>query len=195
MERRPVIFAFWHGDELAILSLHKRYKVAGMVSNSKDGELMVKVLDLLGIKCSRGSSNQGGVAGLKGLFQLSLEGRIPTIAVDGPRGPYHKAKPGIFALSALMGAEIIPAGIACSHAIVFKKSWNKAYLPLLFAKVLVVWGQPLPAVGRDEDPHQPRLSAQLEQSLAAAGRAAAGLMAAPSNRAGAAHSPKPGTDS
>jgi lysophospholipid acyltransferase (LPLAT)-like uncharacterized protein len=178
-EKRPFIVAFWHGDELAILSLHRRYKVAGMVSTSRDGEMMGKSLELLGIKCARGSSTRGGASGLKGLFRLSQEGRIPTVAVDGPKGPYHKAKPGIFALSALMGAEIAPIGVACLHAIVFRKTWNKAYLPFPFAKVQIAWGPPLPAVGRDEDPHQPRLATQLEQALDAAGRMAAGLVAAP----------------
>jgi lysophospholipid acyltransferase (LPLAT)-like uncharacterized protein len=182
--KRPVIFAFWHGDELAILSLHRRYQVAGMVSTSRDGEMMAKALDLLGIKCSRGSSTRGGVSGLKGLFRLSQEGRIPTIAVDGPKGPYHRVKPGIFALSALMGAEIIPAGLACSRAIVFRKSWNKTYIPVPFARVLVVWGPPLPVVGREEDPHQARLAAELERSLNDAGRRAAELIAAPADRTG-----------
>jgi len=175
---RPFIVAFWHGDELSILGMHRRYQVAGMVSTSRDGEMMARCLELLGIKCSRGSSSRGGASALMGMCRLSREGRIPVIAVDGPRGPYHKVKPGIFTLSALLGAEIVPAGIACSRAIVFAKTWNKAYLPYPFAKVQIVWGEPLPAVGRHEDPHLDRLSAELERSLNAARQTAAEMIGA-----------------
>jgi lysophospholipid acyltransferase (LPLAT)-like uncharacterized protein len=175
----PFIVAFWHGDELTILSLHRRYRVAGMVSTSRDGEIMARSLEFLGIKCSRGSSTRGGASALKGMCRLSREGRIPVIAVDGPRGPYHRVKPGIFALSALLGAEIIPAGLACSRAFVFAKTWNQAYLPYPFAKVQVVWGTPLPAVDRHDDPHLDRLSAELERSLETVSRTAAEMIAAP----------------
>jgi lysophospholipid acyltransferase (LPLAT)-like uncharacterized protein len=175
-EKRPVIFAFWHGDELGLLRLQRRYRIAAMVSTSKDGEMMAKALDLLGVKCSRGSSTRGGATGLVGLLRLAKQGRIPVIAVDGPRGPYHKVKPGIFALSTLLDAEIIPVGIACSRAIVFRKSWNQAYLPLPFAKIQAVWGRPRPAIGRGDDVHQDELAVQLEASLEALGRAAVELM-------------------
>ncbi len=174
----PFIVAFWHGDELSILGLHRRYQVAGMVSTSRDGEMMARSLELLDIKCARGSSTRGGASALKGMCRLSREGRIPVIAVDGPRGPYHKAKPGIFTLSALLGAEIIPAGIACSRALVFRKTWNQAYLPYPFAKIQVVWGPPIPAVGRHEDPHLDRLSAELERSLNTVRQTAAGMIGA-----------------
>jgi lysophospholipid acyltransferase (LPLAT)-like uncharacterized protein len=174
----PFIVAFWHGDELSILGMHRRYKVAGMVSTSRDGDIMARSLALLGIKSSRGSSTRGGVSALVGMCRLAREGRIPVIAVDGPRGPYHKVKPGIFTLSALLGAEIIPAGIACSRAHVFAKTWNQAYLPYPFAKVQVVWGKPLPAVGRHDDPHLDRLSAELESSLNAARQTAAEMIRA-----------------
>ena len=174
----PFIVAFWHGDELSILGLHRRYQVAGMVSTSRDGDMMARCLDLLGIRSARGSSTRGGASALMGMCRLSREGRIPVIAVDGPRGPYHKAKPGIFALSALLGAEICPVGVACSRAIVFRKSWNKAYLPLPFARIHVVWGAPLPAVNREDDPHLDQLSADLERSLETLGRAAAEQLAA-----------------
>ena len=175
--KRPVIFAFWHGDELSLLSLQRRYPIAAMVSTSRDGEMMAKALNLLGVKCSRGSSTRGGATGLVGLLRLAKQGRIPVIAVDGPKGPYHKAKPGIFTLSTLLDAEIIPIGIACSHAVVFRKSWNKAYLPWPFAKIQAVWGRPLPVVAREEDVQQDELAAQLEASLEELGRAAAQLVA------------------
>ena len=64
----PFIVAFWHVDELSILGMHRRYKVAGMVSTSRDGDIMARSLALLGIKSSRGSSTRGGVSALVGMF-------------------------------------------------------------------------------------------------------------------------------
>lgn len=172
------IVAHWHGDELTLLGMHRRYRIAAMVSTSRDGDLMARCLALLGIKTSRGSSTRGGATALMGLCRLAREGWLPVVAVDGPRGPYHQAKPGVFALSGMLGAEILPIGVACSRAIVFAKSWNKAYLPLPFSRIQVVWGQPRPAVSRQDDPHLHELSAELEKSLEAAGRAAAEQLAA-----------------
>jgi lysophospholipid acyltransferase (LPLAT)-like uncharacterized protein len=170
--KRPVVFAFWHGDELALLPFAPRYPVAAMVSTSRDGDLMTKVLNLIGVQTSRGSSTRGGISALKGILRLSREGLIPMVAVDGPRGPFHQPKPGVFELSALLRAEIYPACIACSGAFVFKKSWNKTYLPWLFARVSVFWGEPMPAVDRVADPRDPRLAEQLAARLDEAGRAA-----------------------
>lgn len=161
----PVIFAIWHGDELAILGHYRRYSVATMTSTSKDGELMYQVLKLMGIESSRGSSTRGGVGALKGLIRLAKTGRIPLIPVDGPRGPIHRVKPGIFELSRALGAKIIPAGVACSRAKVFEKSWNKSYLPLPFSTLQLVWGEPLDAIGKDQDPRDPIFQEKLEAAL------------------------------
>ncbi|MEK6555410.1 MAG: hypothetical protein AABZ31_09230, partial [Bdellovibrionota bacterium] len=73
------------------------------------------------------------------------------MAVDGPRGPYHKVKPGVFELSKLCGAYVVPVGATCSSAIHFKKSWNKAFLPLPFSKVRVYFGAPIAPLTKDQD--------------------------------------------
>ena len=62
--REPVIFAHWHGDELALVKFVKRYRVATLISTSKDGEIMQTVIRLLGALTSRGSSTRGGVGWL-----------------------------------------------------------------------------------------------------------------------------------
>lgn len=150
-EKKPVILAHWHGDELAVISLVPRYRVATMTSTSRDGELMDGVLRRLGAVTSRGSSTRGGAAALKGLIRLVGQGRPASMAVDGPKGPLHMVKPGVFELSRLAKAHIIPLGAACSRAIVFHKSWNKAQLPKPFAKVVVQFLEPWPVVEKSDD--------------------------------------------
>src|SRR2546430_3297046 len=85
--KQPLVFAMWHGNELAMIAFVKYYKVGTMTSQSKDGELMDFVLRKLGFKTSRGSSTRGAVSALKGLVRISKSGYIPMFPVDGPKGP------------------------------------------------------------------------------------------------------------
>ncbi len=161
----PVILAHWHGDELAVLHLVKDFKLATMTSNSKDGQLIDFVIKRLGGATSKGSSSKGAIAALKGLIRLVKGGRMASMAVDGPRGPIYKAKPGVFELSRLTGAIIVPVGVATSRKFVSKKSWNKAVLPKLFSRVVIVFGSPLPIVTKDQPTKSIKLAEKLEISL------------------------------
>jgi lysophospholipid acyltransferase (LPLAT)-like uncharacterized protein len=177
--KKPSVFAFWHGDELVTTSLTRFYQVATMISTSKDGELMNQVVHRLGVKTSRGSSTRSGERALIGLIRLARQGLIPVIAVDGPKGPYHQVKPGVLEVAKRIGGPIFQAGIAASRKIIFKKAWNKACLPLPFSKVIVVWGAPLEAPAENEDSRSPELAKRLERQLDAAGQQAAKLIAKP----------------
>lgn len=126
---------------------------------------MAKVLKLLGAKTSRGSSTRGAVQALKGLIRLMKEGGNCSFAVDGPKGPIYKVKPGAFEISRIVSAPIYAGGVFCDRAIHFPRSWNKTYLPKPFAKIVVVWAGPMPAVNRDSDPRNPDLALELESLL------------------------------
>jgi lysophospholipid acyltransferase (LPLAT)-like uncharacterized protein len=178
-EKKPMVFAHWHGDEIAIIHLFGIYHAAAMVSTSKDGDLMDKCARLFGAHTVRGSSTRGGVSALRGILRASREGWSPSISVDGPKGPYHKAKAGVFEISKITGGVIFPVCAATSRAKVFEKSWNKMFLPMPFARVVCVWGEPLPAVARDADAHDPDLARTLEAALTNAGQHARNLIAAP----------------
>lgn len=141
--KAPSIFAIWHGDELVMISLTKRYPVCTLTSISKDGELMNSVITKMGMKTARGSSSRKAISGLKALIRLARKGYTAVFAVDGPRGPYKKIKSGVFEMAKLTKTNIYAAGVACEKAFVFKKAWNKAYLPRPFSKVVIVWSEPL----------------------------------------------------
>ncbi len=138
----PVIFAHWHGDELVVLRIGRHYHSAAMTSTSKDGELMTRVLKIFGFGISRGSSTRGGVRALVGMVHLMKQGFNATVAVDGPKGPIYKVKPGILALAKHGASPIVPTGVGKKSALVFEKSWNKTYLPWPFSKVVVSFGRP-----------------------------------------------------
>lgn len=165
-DREPILLAHWHGDELAMIWKIKDYRLAIITSTSKDGEIMAMILKLVGAKTPRGSSTRGGSSALRGLIRfMKEEGRNSSFPVDGPKGPIYKAKPGIFEVSRLLNAPIFPAGMACDRAWKFPKSWNQTYLPKPFARVTMVWGEPLSPVSKDDDPRSPKLAETLENAL------------------------------
>ena len=144
-----------------------------MTSTSKDGQLMDFVIHRLGGATSRGSSTRGAVGALKGLIRLVREGYRASLAVDGPKGPLHQVKPGVFELSRLADAKLVATGTACSRALVFEKSWNKARLPMPFAKVVVTFSEPWRAITKSEDPKSPELAKKLKQEISKACQLAA----------------------
>ena len=115
-----------------------------------------------------GLFHQGGVGALKGLVRLMREGHCASMAVDGPKGPLHKVKPGVFELSRLAGVRIVPMGAASSNVIVFQKSWNKAYLPKPFARVHVYFSEPWAPISRDDDAKDTKLAERLAADIAQA---------------------------
>lgn len=167
-EKKPFILAHFHGDEIPLISLASRYKIATMTSTSKDGEMMTTVLHLLGAKTSRGSSTRGGISALKGLIQYCKNGSNSSMAVDGPKGPIYEVKPGVFELARLIKAPIFAGGVSCDRAWHFPRSWNKAFLPKPFAQVNIVWTPFNFTIDKTTDPRSPELANSLKNQIFAA---------------------------
>ncbi|NVM22746.1 MAG: lysophospholipid acyltransferase family protein [Desulfobacterales bacterium] len=138
-----VIFAHWHGDEIALLPRLGNLGITILVSHSKDGEIMAKAAWSLGYRITRGSSSRGAAGGLLALVKAVRDGHNAGLAVDGPRGPRGKCKPGVVRLAQKTGVPLFPIGVAASRKFVFKKTWNQAYLPLPFARQVFFFDKPM----------------------------------------------------
>jgi lysophospholipid acyltransferase (LPLAT)-like uncharacterized protein len=138
---KPFVIAHWHHDELGILHLLKKYHVACMISLSKDGALIAKVVELMGSKVSRGSSSRGAIQALKGVLRLARDGWRPSVAVDGPRGPIYKVKPGVVEIARVIKAPIFTISMCSSRSFISRKSWNKLELPLPFSRIVIRWSE------------------------------------------------------
>lgn len=142
----PFVFALFHQNLLSTIlafSTKHRESFAVMVSPSADGELVARPLAALGHFPIRGSSSRGGAKALKEIVRVIKNGRNGAITVDGPKGPAQEVKDGIFQLSRLSGAVILP--IVCypvSHY-EFSKAWDKFRLPYPFSKIICAVGEPL----------------------------------------------------
>lgn len=127
---------------------------------------MNRVLGWLGAETARGSSTRGGANAMRGLIShCRKNGNNVSFAVDGPKGPVYKVKPGVFEFSRLMNAPIYTASVGVARPWVFMRSWNKAVLPKPFSRVHVRIAEGLPVITREQDPRETALAESLEALL------------------------------
>lgn len=163
---RPHLYAHWHGDELVLVALFAFRKLGVLASVSRDGQRMQTLLRALGYRVVKGSSHRRGAAGLVGLISLvRREQRDISLAVDGPRGPRFRVKPGILTLAQQLGVPIVPGAAACAHSYVFKRAWNQCFIPLPFSRNVVVYGEPIQVEKGASDKAIEKVRQQLESSL------------------------------
>jgi lysophospholipid acyltransferase (LPLAT)-like uncharacterized protein len=166
LQKKISLMAHWHGDELPLLRWIGFYNVATLVSTSKDGDLMNFVAQREGAMTSRGSSTRSSVGGTLALLRIMKKfNRSCSMAVDGPKGPIYKAKPGVFEISRALDAPIFAGGAACDRAWHFTKAWNQAVLPKPFSKVVIFWEDTLPPVQKSQDPKEQKNLELLEQKI------------------------------
>lgn len=143
---RPVMLAIWHSELFALTGYGWRVldgRLATVVSDSRDGELIAQVLERINYGTARGSSTRGGLRALMALKKHMEAGRIGVITVDGPRGPRHKVKDGAVYLAQKTGAVLFPVRSRPAGMHVFERSWDKFELPLPFTRCPVFFGEPL----------------------------------------------------
>lgn len=138
--RTPYVLVAWHRGLLVAAAVHRDRGLWVPLSLSRDGELAELALRRLGFARSpRGSSSQGGSALLREMIRRVRAGESGGVLPDGPRGPAFDAKPGVVALAAATGVQLVPVGVAARPALRLG-SWDRALLPLPFARVRVVYG-------------------------------------------------------
>ena len=168
--RHALLLAHWHGDEFALAHLARGYRIATLASPSKDGRIMATLLRLQGAVVIPGSSSKRGAIGLKQLIRLAREGHVCSLAVDGPRGPIYKVKPGMLQISRLLDCPIYYPSISCDRAFHMHRSWDRGYVPKPFAHVHIEWRGPVAALGAADDPRDPLVIGRLEHLMVQAKR-------------------------
>lgn len=157
----PHIYCFWHGRQAGLFAYPRPRPMAVLSSLSRDGELQAKILGRLGLVVYRGSSSRGGAVGLKALVGAVRDGADAAFAVDGPRGPLHRVKPGAILAAQQSGAALVPITSRASRAWVFAKAWDRYSLPKPFARVEIARAAAIPVDGVAVE----AVAAELEQTL------------------------------
>jgi lysophospholipid acyltransferase (LPLAT)-like uncharacterized protein len=135
------IYLLWH--EMMLFPTYKssRMGIAVLISYHRDGELIARILKMMGVEAVRGSTQRRGMAALRGMMR---RGKISHLAItpDGPRGPRRVMQPGAIYLASRTGMPLVPAGFAyakCKRA----GSWDRLALPWPGTRGLGIIGKPI----------------------------------------------------
>ena len=164
-ENRPVFLALYHG-ELLPLALYGAFrpKLAAVVSRHADGEIIARVLQRLGYRLVRGSTDEGrykgGSRALREIINLVREGYNVALTVDGPKGPCCRVKEGIVYAAWVTKRPIYPVRIGVKGFTL--PTWDRFKVPLPFSRLEIRLGDPL-WVEERENLHLYR--EQLEETL------------------------------
>lgn len=146
---KPVVVAGWHEGTLATGAflldrlISRGFPLGLLVSLSRDGEILARLADRLGIKAVRGSTSRGGLAGLRRLYRtISRERMSVGLAPDGPRGPARQCKPGALLLAQIARVPVLPVASAASSSWRLG-SWDRMIVPRPFARIAVAVGPPM----------------------------------------------------
>lgn len=152
-EKKNWIISVWHENTLMGIWLIKFQNIVTMASQSRDGEVAVRVSWFLGHRHVRGSSSSGGRDALEEIADASRSGKQVVLMPDGPRGPKHQLKAGIISIAQKTGYPIIPFHYEADRQWIMKKSWDQHRFPKPFSKVFVRYGDPIyvPKVMTEEE--------------------------------------------
>jgi len=159
-----VILALWHNRVVMMPIAGRGQKVCIVNSQSRDGEIATRALARWGIRSVRGSATRGGAAGFLQLVNAYRDGYNLAIVPDGPRGPRYTAKPGVIHLARATGAPIIPVTYDATRKRQLR-SWDRLIIPLPFAQVHFIAGEPLVVPRHADDDEVERLRLDLEGRL------------------------------
>lgn len=169
---RPVLAALLHESLVVAAWLFRDLGYCVAVSQSRDGSLVASTLEALGYaEPARGSSSRGGSAAFLALLRQLELGTTVAVLVDGPRGPAGIAKPGIAALARHCATPIQPLAFSARPALRLS-SWDRSLVPLPFARVVCVFGEPIHPGDREDDGQDEGLAREVSEALATLARAA-----------------------
>jgi lysophospholipid acyltransferase (LPLAT)-like uncharacterized protein len=162
---KKFILAFWHSRILLVGYLYKGWGGAILVSSSKDGEFIARVLQRQGHETIRGSSSRGGLRALaKQIKCLKEKVRPGVIIPDGPRGPRFKVQPGIITLAKKTGYPVVPVSYSAKKIKIFK-SWDRFILPYPFTTCRLMYGDPVCVASNADKDEENRCKNRLEKEL------------------------------
>lgn len=160
----PFIVSFWHYGVIYIVHIASDLPYTAMVSSSRDGDVLARVLESKGFVTVRGSRNRKGVSAVKGLLRQLKNGRVAVVVADGSQGPAREAQPGAILLASRTGAPIIPLGWASSRYKTFR-SWDRTVLPLPFSTITVMCDEPFYIPARLDEEGVEHYRLELEKRL------------------------------
>jgi len=170
--KEAVIFAIWHNRLALSLILYRKYvrqrqasrRLAAMVSASRDGGLLARVLEWFEVQPVRGSTSRRGPQALRELTTWGERGYDLAITPDGPRGPCYQVQEGVISTAQLTGLPIVPVSYHLNWKL-RPGSWDRFQLPLPFARCEVTIGEVVRVPREASETEREVLRRELEQTL------------------------------
>lgn len=171
--RQPLLFAVWHNRLALSLAIHRRIvrggtgverRMAAIVSASRDGGMLARVLELAQVIPIRGSSSRRGGPALREFVAAARAGHDIALTPDGPRGPVYSLQSGVIAAAQLTGLPIIPVSYRLSWKKTLK-TWDRFQIPLPFTRCEIHFAAPVWVPADADESTRARLRQEVEATL------------------------------
>lgn len=170
--KTPVLFCTWHNRLAVSLTMYEHYigrhlpdrRLAALVSASKDGGLLARVLEHFHVQPVRGSTSRRGPQALLELTTWAEQGYDLAITPDGPRGPRYVVQEGVLALAQLTGLPIVPISSYITPKFCLK-SWDRFQVPCPFGRCEITIGEMLRVPREATETERAALRAELENRM------------------------------
>jgi lysophospholipid acyltransferase (LPLAT)-like uncharacterized protein len=160
----PGLCTTWHFAFPAMVYFFRNLNAVLMVSRSRDGELVTRILGHLGYQVARGSPGKGGAQALRTMLSYLARGHHAGLIADGSQGPACVAQKGILLLARHSQGPLLPVSMA-AHPCWRFGSWDRTVLPKPFSHIVIALG-PLIWVERNASSEElESVRRRLEESL------------------------------
>ena len=149
-----VLLCLWHQQffpAIVQLKLFSPFGCAVMISRNEDGQIVSNLFVKCGWKPVRGSSSRGGRSAMEAMIAHFGEGGMGAHILDGPTGPFGKAKAGAVKIAQEAGVKMVPV-VMVPERTWLVPSWDRFMLPKPFSKVEIRLLEPVEPPARDADP-------------------------------------------
>lgn len=160
----PLIAAFWHGRIAALFPWLAGRQAVIFTSVSRRGDVIAEACQRFGYECVQ-IPDHGRTHSLAIMKETLARQPVCGVAVDGPLGPYHSVKHGAVELASELGFRIVPISVDADRKWVAKRRWDRHEIPLPFARVVLVAGEPLTVPPRLDADGVVRWSERLRAAL------------------------------
>jgi len=158
------ITVLWHGRHFISYHLLSSSQTSILVSPSRDGQLVSRLLALSGYGIIYGSTHKSPVRALLSCIEYARSGSHLLFAVDGPKGPACKVQPGALFVAEKTGASIVPVSFAARGKWTFR-SWDAFIIPHPFTSACIAYGEPFTVPNPASREQMDRLCLRLEEIL------------------------------
>lgn len=138
----PLLIAFWHGAYIPLFSLMSGPKVKVFIREGARGRLITIICQRFGfipVLLPRADHELA----LERISSALASGVPCAVAIDGPIGPPHRAKPTMLRLAAASGASVLPVSIGVKPRLVLGWRWDRRELAFPFARIVLRAGEPI----------------------------------------------------